>query len=226
MIRVVQTPGECYIFGTSAETKPTPTSGYAFFEVDTAKCFLGNGSAWVESTNPAYQAAGAGGGVAAWGTITGLMSAQLDLSAALAGKAASSHTHSPSEVTGTAVVDADARLTNNRKPGFVAGDGGTVTQLTSKATGVTLNKLCGRITTHNAALAAAAEVKFTVTNSTVSATDVVVVNIQSGGTSGSYFVVVGAVANGSFDIVIGNCSARSLSQALVISFAVVKSVIA
>ena len=108
--------------------------------------------------------------------------------------------------------------------GYVTGAGGTVTQLTSKSTGVTINKICGAITTNNAALAAGAEVKFTVTNSMVAATDVVALSIQSGGTSGSYLLTVGAVAAGSFDIVISNASAGSLSQALIINFAIIKAV--
>lgn len=103
--------------------------------------------------------------------------------------------------------------------------GGTVTQTGNKGNSVTINKLCGQITTTNAALAAAAEVKFTVTNSTVSANDVPFVAIKSGGTSGSYTINVGAVADGSFDIVIGNVSTGSLSQALVINFIILKSLI-
>jgi hypothetical protein len=108
--------------------------------------------------------------------------------------------------------------------GYGSGVGGTVTQATSKTTGVTLNKLCGAITTNNAALAAAAEAKFTVTNSTVAATDVVVVSIKSGGTSGSYVISVSAVGAGSFDITISNVSAGSLSEALVINYSVIKAV--
>lgn len=109
--------------------------------------------------------------------------------------------------------------------GYTTGAGGTVTQATSKTTGVTLNKTSGQITMNGAALAAAAEVSFTVTNSTVASTDVIIVNVQSVGTAGAYFVTVGAVANGSFSITVGNASAGSLSQALVLNFAVIKSVI-
>ena len=50
--------------------------------------------------------------------------------------------------------------------------GGTVTQATNKGTGVTLNTQSGQITMNNAALADAAEVSFTVTNSKIAATDV------------------------------------------------------
>jgi hypothetical protein len=105
------------------------------------------------------------------------------------------------------------------------GYGGTVTQATNKSTGVTINKQFGQITTHAAALAAAAEVKFTVTNNQVSASDVPFVAIKSGGTSGSYLIAVSAVADGSFDITITNASAGSLSQAIVINFYIFKSVI-
>lgn len=107
--------------------------------------------------------------------------------------------------------------------GYATGAGGTVTQATSKSTGVTLNKLCGRITMHAAALAAAAEVAFTLTNSFIAATDVVVVNVQSVGTVGAYFVEVGAVSAGSCSITLGNCSAGSLSQAVVLNFIVIKA---
>lgn len=43
---------------------------------------------------------GAPPGSAAWGDISGTLSAQTDLNSALSGKAASSHTHATSEVTG------------------------------------------------------------------------------------------------------------------------------
>lgn len=109
--------------------------------------------------------------------------------------------------------------------GYATGAGSSVTQATSKTTGVTLNTICGRITMNGAALAAAAEVSFVVTNSRVAATDVVIVNIQSVGTAGSYFVTVGAVSAGSFAITLGNASAGSLSQAVVLNFSVIKSVI-
>jgi len=109
--------------------------------------------------------------------------------------------------------------------GYTTGAGGTVTQSTSKTTGVTLNKLSGQITMNNAALAAGAEVAFTLTNSFIAATDVVIVNVQSVGTAGSYLVSVGAVSAGSCSITVSNASAGSLSQAIVLNFAVIKSVI-
>ena len=106
--------------------------------------------------------------------------------------------------------------------GYTTGAGGTVTQLTNKSTGVTLNTLSGRITTTNAAMAAAAEATFVVTNNQVASTDVPVVAIASGGTAGSYAIVVSAVGSGSFSISLTNLSAGSLSQALVINFVIIK----
>ena len=109
--------------------------------------------------------------------------------------------------------------------GYIEGKGigGAVTQATSKSTGVTLNKPCGTVTMHNAALGAGAEVAHTVTNSTVKAGDVVVVSIRSGATAGAYLVSVGAVANGSFSVTLSNASAGSLSEAVVYNFAVIRA---
>lgn len=108
--------------------------------------------------------------------------------------------------------------------GYSTGAGGAVTQATDKTTGVTLNTITGTITTNNAALAAAAEATFTVTNSAVAIGDVVILSIQSGGTSGEYLAHVTTVAAGSFDITLANMSASSASDAVLINFAVIKAV--
>lgn len=106
--------------------------------------------------------------------------------------------------------------------GYVSGTGGAVTQATSKSTGVTLNKPAGSITMSGAALADATVVSFTVTNSFIAATDVVIVNHASAGTAGAYTVDANAVAAGSFAISVRNVSGGSLSQAIVLSFAIIK----
>ena len=107
--------------------------------------------------------------------------------------------------------------------GYTAGLGGAVTQETSKATGVTLNKVAGAITTDDAELAGAAEVSFVVTNSLVAATDVPVVAIKSAsGSTGVYVASVSAVAAGSFTITLSNLGATA-SEILVINFAVIKA---
>lgn len=82
--------------------------------------------------------------------------------------------------------------------GYATGAGGAVTQLTSRTTGVTINKVCGAITLFAAAPAVGAWVSFTVTNSAVAATDVPRVAVKSG--TNTYIAQVTAVAAGSFQI--------------------------
>ena len=124
-------------------------------------------------------------------------------------------------------VEVDANFTNlnTDKAGYITGEGGTVTQATSKATAVTLNKKCGQITMNAAALAAATTVTFVLTNSTIAATDLLVLNHVSGGTAGAYLLNAQAAA-GSASINVRNITAASLSEAIVIGFAVIKAVIA
>ena len=98
---------------------------------------------------------------------------------------------------------------------------GTVTQGTSKTTAVTLNAKCGVITTHAAALASSTAIQFTLTNSAISATDVVVANQGSGGTAGSYQTHVVSVGAGTSVVRLSNTSAGSLSEAVTINFAVI-----
>ena len=124
-------------------------------------------------------------------------------------------------------VEVDANFTNlnTDKAGYITGEGGTVTQATSKATAVTLNKKCGQITMNAASLAADTTVTFVLTNSTIAATDLLVLNHVSGGTAGSYLLNAQCGA-GSVSINVRNITAGSLSEAIVIGFAVIKAVIA
>lgn len=108
--------------------------------------------------------------------------------------------------------------------GYATGAGGTVTQATSKSTGVTLNKITGQITMNGASLANNGLVSFVVTNSTVGANDVIILNHHSVGTGGGYFLNPQPAA-GSFTINVKNISGGALVEAPVISFAVIKSVI-
>lgn len=105
------------------------------------------------------------------------------------------------------------------------GTGGTVTQATSKSTGVTLNKLCGQITMNNATLNRTTSVSFTLTNSFIDTTDVVIVNIASGATAGAYTITVEVIAAGSCNISLHNMlTGTDLSEAVVLNFAVIKAV--
>lgn len=110
--------------------------------------------------------------------------------------------------------------------GYATGAGGAVTQITDATTGVTLNKVCGQITTVALTTAAAAEEVFTVTNSTVAATDCIALGTTYAG-AGVPVVFVTAVAAGSFKINISNVhAANALNALMVINFAVIKSVAA
>lgn len=103
----------------------------------------------------------------------------------------------------------------------VTSDYGTVTQITSAATAVTINKSAGAITTVTQNIAAAGEVQFTVTNNKVKATDVPIVAIRSGSVGGTTLADVTAVANGSFQITLSNEHATvAETGVLIINFVV------
>jgi hypothetical protein len=109
--------------------------------------------------------------------------------------------------------------------GYGTGAGGTVTQATSKTTGVTLSKVTGQITMNNAALTADTTVSFTLTNTTIAATDMILVQHISAGTVGAY-VCSAAPAAGSATVYVRNVTAGSLSEAIVLQFAIIKAVTA
>lgn len=127
-----------------------------------------------------------------------------------------------------AVVSASSIKSSNATAGigYATGAGGTVTQATSKSTGVTLSKVAGEIVMHDAELADGAVATFTVTNTAVAATDVIIVNHASVGTAGTYHVWVSAVAAGSFKISVRNISGDALSEAIKLNVAVIKAVAA
>jgi hypothetical protein len=105
--------------------------------------------------------------------------------------------------------------------GYINGTG-AVTQATNKATGVTLNSPSGQITLNAASLAADTTVSFTLTNSSITANDVLILNHLSGGTAGSYLLNAQSAA-GSASINVRNITAGSLGEAIVIGFAVIKT---
>jgi hypothetical protein len=106
--------------------------------------------------------------------------------------------------------------------GYAADAQGTVTQLTDKSTGVTLNKSAGQITMSNATLNATTNVAFTLTNSTISAKDVVIVNVAGGVASNvTYNCWVSGHSAGSCTFVLRNISAGNLSEAVVLNYAII-----
>lgn len=104
--------------------------------------------------------------------------------------------------------------------GYGTGSGGSVTQVTSRTTGVTLNKTNGAITLVSAAGTTTWQ-SFTVTNSTVAATDTVIV-VQKSGTDLNEIHVT-AVAAGSFRISFRTTAGTTTEQP-VFNFSVIKGV--
>ena len=133
-------------------------------------------------------------------------------------------TMSNTKPIGVAFTDQDIigsqYILSGEQLGYTTDAQGTVTQATSKATAVTLNKSAGQITLNGAALGATTNVTFTLNNSFISPNDVLVLNIY-GGTSGSYNVWVSGLAVGSATITVRNITSGSLSEAPVINFALI-----
>jgi hypothetical protein len=125
----------------------------------------------------------------------------------------------------TGAGDYEALVTTTTGLGFYTGAGGTIPQATSKATAFTLSKMCGQITMAADALAANTIVSATWTNSLIAATDVVIINHKSVGTIGAYTFNV-ACGSPTSTLYIRNNTSGSLSEALVLSFVVIKGVTA
>lgn len=110
----------------------------------------------------------------------------------------------------------------NQVLGYTTAGQGTVTQATSKSTAVTLNKSAGQITMNNAALAGATAVSFTLNNTFISANDILILNVGSGGTAVAYTVYTSSISAGSAVITLRNMTAAtSLSEAVVLNFAII-----
>jgi hypothetical protein len=154
------------------------------------------------------------------GTVTsGNISACLSTSMVMVTPVIGAATGTSLSTTGNQVISGTG------KQGYATGAGGTVTQNTSKATAVTLSKSTGQITLNAAALAADTTVSFTLTNTVIEAGDILVMNHISGGTAGSYLLNAQSAA-GSASVNVRNITTGSLSEAIVIAFAVIKAVTA
>lgn len=128
---------------------------------------------------------------------------------------------SNSVATGVAYADPEfTTMYASQEIGYAAGAQTAVTQATSKSTGVTANTSSGQITMNGASLAATTNVTFTLTNSLLSAKDVLILNVTNG-TSGAYNAFVSSMTAGSATITLRNISASPLSEAVVINFAII-----
>lgn len=117
--------------------------------------------------------------------------------------------------------------------GYPTGTGGTVTQLTSRTTGVTLDKITGEIVLFAGSIGGHDADEFVLTNSTIAANDVVMLVIKSGaavGTRKYYQVHTVAVAAGSCVISVGNIDNATIpsagTESPVIQFVVLKGAVA
>jgi hypothetical protein len=215
-----------YLFGTGTATNFLSSAGgvagFTLFSniYDDAT----NGYSYVVTGNGSYMTCNTGsytfgiaasgtGGTAITGVVTGLGVYQTGI-----------------QTVGVLATSSIKSTSSSAGVGYGSGAGSTITQLTSKSTAVTLNTICGQITTTASALAASTSVSFTLTNSSIAATDVVIVNAANVGgsapTINTYQISVDSVLAGSCRIHIRNVSAASASQALVLNFAVIKSVAA
>ena len=130
---------------------------------------------------------------------------------------------SNSQYTGIAYADPEfTTCYATQEIGYGTAAQTAVTQATSKSTGVTANTSAGQITMDAASLAATTNVTFTLTHNRLSLKDVIIVNVASANaTAGAYNCWVSSMLAGSATITLRNITAGSLSEAVVINFAII-----
>lgn len=101
-------------------------------------------------------------------------------------------------------------------------DNGTVTQLTSITTAVTLNTFNGIITTVSSTLAANAKTFFTVNNSNVTTASRIIVSAEyDEAATGIVVLSVSDIAAGSFKVVISNGGNAALNNVVRVHFMII-----
>jgi hypothetical protein len=129
---------------------------------------------------------------------------------------------SNTKATGVAYLDPEfSTCYATEEIGYAAAAQGTVTQLTSKSTAVTLNKSAGRITLNNEALAGNTAVSFTLNNTSISTNDTIIVCISGGATAAAYTTYVSSLAAGSAVVTLRNLTGGSLGEAVIINYAII-----
>jgi len=121
------------------------------------------------------------------------------------------------QTTGTIQGD----LAPTAKFGYTSG--GTATQGSTDKTGtVTINALTGTVTMDNSALGADGAKQHVLSNTTVSANDMIICTPTSGGNRSAYNIV-GFCSSGSANIEVRNVSNGTLSEAIKYQFMIIKS---
>lgn len=172
-------------------------------------------------TNPSYSGTTANGGTITTidingGTIDGTV---------IGGASPAAGSFTTLSASGAVTIPGTLSVTGGTF-GYGTGAGGTVTQATSKSTAVTLHKPCGQITMNNAALAAGATESFYLYSSYIDGNSIVLVQgIHDGSVNPANYEFYSSQVYGPTNralIKFTNVSAGSLSEAVVIQFAIIK----
>jgi len=108
--------------------------------------------------------------------------------------------------------------------GYANGTGASVTQLTSKSTGVALDNATGQIVMNNASLAAGTSVSFQCLNTITNLGDVVIASINVGSvTNVNNYQLTTAIGTGQLWFSLRNVSAGALAEAVTINYAIIRA---
>lgn len=221
--KVQGVPGEVAVFPLGSATNPSLQFG-------NPDMLGGLNDGFYATSTPTIGIAINGTSVMTW-SASGLVTGNISTSGTVATGAltVTGGITATTSIAATTSVSAGTTITSTGPTsgiGYATGAGGTATQGTDKSTGVTLSKVVGAITMNGAALAAGASVSFTVTNTAVDVDDVIIVQHSSAGTADRYIVQANTITAGAFDIHVHNVGGTSLSEAIVLSYAVIKGVAA
>ena len=119
-------------------------------------------------------------------------------------------------ISGNKTFNERVLVSGDSKLGYITG--GSVTQITSKSTAVTLNKSNGRVIMHNAPLAAGAYTSFVVYNTLCNYGNICVPTLIGGVSSVNNYSITTFTRESSLEISIKNQTGATLSEAVEIEF--------
>ena len=238
--------GNNITFATSGTTSLTlPTTGTVatlsgseiLSNKDFVNCELGEPISGVLTNCTDYPVgaiAGLGSGVATWLATP----SSTNLAAAVTGETGSGalvFATSPTLVTpnigaatGQSLAVTGALTSSGGNIGYLSGAGGTVTQITSQTTAVTLNTLSGMVQMFSGtSISHEAVAVFQVNNNRVAQSDVIIASLRGGTNGGNTQASIVEVGSGYFKIAVANNNANGgtaeTGSAIQINFAVFKA---